>query len=831
MQPFSLFIHLCEWTVKIPHTHYPTLSTTYHTKFLLMILRTSFCLALLCFITSVKAQHTLRGTVTNSQEKGIYFATVALFQTSDSTLISGASTDENGAFELTKIPSGSFYLKAQMLGYSPTFMEDLAFPEYDGKTLTITLNEEEAVLDAVEISAKVPLLEQKADRLVVNVADNLTSLNGNLLNVLKKVPGLLVIGEKVQMAGQQNVTIMINGKSTQYMDMNSLLKDMPGDNIQRVEVIHQPGAEFDAEGTGAIINIVLKKNSLFGTNGSIRGGIAKGEDWKYTTTLSLSHYQGSVNVYGSLSYRDYPYYDELHLTRRVGDDIYDQVSINPYANKSYRGNVGLDWDITKRHRAGMTASYVDWSSDNVIVNNTDILFGNAPENNLRLITQNAKEEGWQMWTFNPYYRFDIDTTGHKIEFDVNWAGITNEGGNTLSSEELNLGANFLGQRYNQPGETSIFTTKLDYTYPISDQLKLQVGAKYSEAELDNDLQAFQEVESNIWIDNPLQSNHFIFDETITAAYGKLTFNKNKWSGTVGLRYEDSNSKGYSVTLDSTLERNISQLFPSASLSREITQELGATVAYSYRIDRPNYSTLNPFVFYLDPFTFERGNPSLAPAFTHSMKFNLTYEKQPFFNVEYKRTNNAMVQVTEQNDATGEASLTTVNLESYNNFSTSLFFPLSFVKGMEGYGGIIANYQKFNSPYLDQQFDQSNWDYTAFLQAEISLPAKMKSTITGWYNSGPMEGIIKGEWMYGVDVGLSKKFWNEKANISFGVDNLFARFMYGSIRYANMDIDMFSRWDGPVYNLQLSFKFGNQHFKSKEQRRGSAAEELSRTQKN
>ena len=786
---------------------------------------------MLCITQSLFAQSRLSGTIQNPQKEGIYFATVALYLVSDSTVISGTSTDEKGQFELKNIPAGDYFLEARMLGYAPAYEDDLSFPIDNGKSLVLTLREVAAMLDAVEISAKVPLLEQKADRMVVNVADNLTSLNGNLLDVMKKVPGILVIGDNLSMAGQQNPTIMINGKTTRYMDMNSLLKDMPADNIQRVEVIHQPGAEFDAEGTGPIINIVLKKNSLFGTNGSINSGIAKGEDWKYTTTLSLSHYEGNLNVYGSLGFRDYPYYDEMHIKRRVGDDIYDQVSINPYANRSYRGNLGVDWDLTDKHRIGFSGSYVDWASDNNIVNTTDIDFADLLANDLRLITNNAKEEGWKMTTINPYYRLDIDTAGQRLDFDMNWVSIINEGGNTLTSEELNHGVNFPGQRYDQPGETSIFSTKLDYTYPFSQHLKLQMGAKYSEAKLDNDLRAFQENEARNWVDNPLQSNHFIFDEIIKAAYGKINFNKNKWSGTVGLRFEDSRSTGYSVTLDSTLERNISRLFPSASLSREITKELGASLAYSYRIDRPNYSTLNPFVFYLDPFTFERGNPSLSPAFTHSMKFNLTYEKQPFFNVEYKITKDAMVQVTEQNDERGDASLTMVNLESFKNFNTSLFFPLSFVKGLEGYGGFIANYVQYDSPYLNQNFLRSKWDYTAFLQAEVSLPAKLKGTVTGWYNSGPQDGIINADWMYGVDVGVSKKFFSDKAKVSFGIENIFNRFLTADIRYANMDVDLFNRWDGPVYNLQVSFKFGNQHFKSKEQRKGSAAEELNRTQKN
>ena len=790
------------------------------------------CIVALLFATQItSAQSEISGTITNSQKEGVYFATIALFLQSDSILVKGTATDEKGHFLLDNIKDGAYYLETSRLGFATNTIKDLNFPANNGKQITLTLSEDATVLSTVEVTAKVPLLEQRADRLIVNVAENVTSLNGSLLDVMKKVPGMLVIGDKLKMAGQPNVTILLNGKSTKYMDVQSLLKDMPGDNIQRVEVIHQPGAEFDAEGTGPMINIILKKNSLFGTNGSVNVGLAKGEDIKYRTGLSLSHYQGNLNISGRIGWKDYPYYDEMRLTRLVGEDIYDQVSIDPYANQSFNANLGLDWDMTKRQRIGFSSRYFDWSSDNVITNTTDIDFADAEAKDLRLITKNTKEETWKMRTFNPYYRFEIDTAGQKIDFDINFVTITNGGGNILSSEELNYGVRFPGQQYLQPGTTDIITTQLDYIYPFSKALKIKIGAKYSDANLDNDLQAAIGNEQGDWINDPFQSNHFLFDETIKATYLKIGFNKNKWSGTAGLRYEDSQSKGYSITLDSTLTRDIAKLFPSASLNRSLTDVLGATFAYSYRIDRPNYASLNPFVYYLDPFTSERGNPALAPAFTHSMKFNLTYEKQPFFNIEYKITNDAMVEVTEQDDATGETFLTNVNLESFKNLNISLFFPLEFIPGIEGYGGFIANYGKYDSKYLNQDFFRSKWDYTAFLQAEFTLPGKINGEVSGWYNSGGQEGIVNASWLYGIDVGLSKKFLNDKAKVSIGIENLFARYLEAEIRYANMYLDLYNRWDGPVMNMQLTYKFGNRHLKSKSGRRSSAAAELNRAQKN
>ncbi|MEM8909232.1 MAG: carboxypeptidase regulatory-like domain-containing protein, partial [Bacteroidota bacterium] len=377
----------------------------------------SILVFLLCAFQSLFAQNEISGVVLDDQSQPAFFVTVALYEADEEhSLVKGVSTDANGRFVLKGIEDGAYSLEVSLIGSKP-YQLDLNFPADHGKAFDVQLELDVAILQTVEVVGKVPLLVQKSDRLVVNIENNIIGLNSNMMDVMKKIPGMLVINDRLRMAGQSNITVLINGKTTRYVDVQSLLRDMPGSNVKSVEVIHQPGAEFDAEGTGAVINIILKKNSLFGTNGSINLGVAKGNDWKYTSNLSVSHYQGNLNINGSVGYKDYPYFEELRLTRTIGEDVYDQISLDPYANQSFRGNLGLDWDITPKHRVGFSSRFVDWSSDNKIINTTNIDFADAQEKDLKLITTNTKEESWDMYTFNPYYRFDIDTTGHRIDFD------------------------------------------------------------------------------------------------------------------------------------------------------------------------------------------------------------------------------------------------------------------------------------------------------------------------------------------------------------------------------------------------------------------------------
>ncbi len=779
----------------------------------------SFFLFLFTF-NFTTAQNSLSGTVLDNKNKTVYFATVALYNASDSTIARTASTDEKGMFIIDKIKDGDYYLEVNMLGYATTSKSGLSFPTDNKKNIELTLEEDAQVLSEVEVVAKVPLLEQKSDRLVVNVENNITSLNSSLMDVMKKVPGMIVVNDRLSLAGSSDMTILINGKTTKYMDVQSLLRDMPGDKIKKVEIIHQPGAEFEASGSGPIINIILKKNSLYGTNGSVYIGGAKGRYWMGNTGVNLSHYQGNVNINGGIGYNRNAYFEDIEITRRVGDDIYTQDNSSPSRPATFRTNLALDWNITDRHRVGFTSRYLNNKTDNFGTNVTDINFAADSINDLRLVTDNDAERSWNLVAFNPYYSFEIDTSGQKIDFDVYFAQFNRDGMSILTTEETNFGENFPNQRNEQPGKTKIMTSKLDYQLPFSNHLKLQLGGQYSYANLDNDQKSFFEKDGD-WVDNLDQSNHFIVTENIYAAYSKLNFSKDKWSGTLGLRYENSQTEGKSVTLDSTLTRSISQLFPSASLRRSITKELGATLAYSYRIGRPRYSSLNPFEYFYDPYTSDKGNPDLQPALTHSMKFNLTYENQPFFNIEYKNNSNAMVEVTEQNDETGTANKTIVNLETHNVFSTMLGFPLDFIPFISGYGAIIATHVDYDSKYLQEQFDRSKWNYTGYMQVNFKLPADINGEVTGWIDSGAQEGIMNAEYLYGVNAGFSKKFLNDKAKLSIGVNDLFNRFWHAKIDYANMDVDLIAKWDAPVVNMRFSYKFGNQHMKTKRHKSSGA----------
>lgn len=781
------------------------------------------------FSITIHAQ-SLTGKVLDEKGQPIFYATVALYGQIDSLLVTAESTDNDGIFKI-KAKSKKYYAIATMLGYADKTIPNIDLSNGD-QNIEFSMTTDANLLSTIEIVDKAPLLEQKADKLIVNVEGNITNSSGSLLDVMKKVPGMLVINDRLSMVGAGSPTIMLNGKTTQYMDIQSLLRDMPGDNIQKVEIIHQPGAEYDAAGSGPVINIILKKNSLFGTNGSVTVGVGKGELWEYNTGLNLSHYAGNFNVSGGIGYTRNAWVEELALVRRltgISDDIngeYIQVGTDKVQPKSYRANLRLDWDVTPKHRIGLETKFYDNSSIWTGENTTEVDLYQVDQQDYNLLTLNAQNRAWNYASLNPYYIFEIDTAGQKLELDVSMSRYNVSDNSTLTPTS-DLLTDLQVQRFERPGDTRIFASTIDYTLPLSKIFEIKTGLKYSLASLDNNFKSLIKDDSGEFVSNPFQSNHFLFDETIYAAYGKLNWSYNDWSGTAGLRYEDSESIGESLTLNQTNTRDISKFFPSFSVSRKIAGGLASAIAYSRRIDRPRYSTLNPFIYYLDQYTSSRGNPNLRPELTHSAKFTLTFDGQPFFNVEYKESSDAIVEVTEQEMNSPEAYKTDVNFDKRTNFSTSLFFPLDMIPGITGgYGGVIISKNGFDSQYIGNAFARSVWNTTAFVQLEFNLPLDINAELGGWYTSGNQEGIFKSEYLYGSSFGMSKKFLDGKAKLSFGVEDFVNRFWHANVDY-QQDMDIVSSWQAPVFNMKFRYKFGNQHLKSKKKTAGSASEELRR----
>ncbi|WP_116106564.1 TonB-dependent receptor [Lewinella sp. IMCC34191] len=768
------------------------------------------------------------GTIAGSLEANkepVEFANVLLLSAADSAVVKMELADEAGAFRFRDITAGEYFIRTSGIGLPQT--DQAVFTLAVGQELTLprySLISNTTDLATIEVTARKPFLEQKAGRLVVNVDQAITGQGGSVVDLLKKVPGVVVAGERISMAGKSGLTILIDGRPTKYLDINSLLRDMPADNIKSIEVISQPGAAYDAEGNGGVINIVLKKNSLLGTNGQVYVGGGYGERAKYRAGAELSHQSGPINLTGGISYNHREWVEGLDLIRRFDDRTYVQDNNSYGTPNSYSLRLGADYDLNDRHRLGVNGQYSLGESPSFGENSTRIIEPESSDLMTEFVTFRDRQRDWNNLNLDAYYRLKLDTSGQELTIDGSLNTFERDTRITLRT----VGSDAYPDRLNlEPSQASILSGRLDYRNPLNDELVFTAGAKVSRAELDNELLAQVATNGAMERDDNL-SNRYLYDEDIRAVYSELVWEKGDWSAKAGLRYEHTRMDGYNVTIDSLNIREFGQLFPSMSVSAPLAGPLGVSLAYSYRIERPSYYDLNPFISYLDPLTYEKGNPFLQPELIHSGQLSVTYEKQPFLNLSYDHTNDILADVTQQDQETEVAFQTTVNLDRFVRYGGSLFFPLDWVaKPVSGYGGAMLYYNDYSSDFLGGNLNQDQWSLTGFLQLDVKLPRDWKLQVSGWYQGTGLDGIIRFQPMYGLDAGLQKDFLDDRLNLILSGDGIVQQFFRGQIRYQEQDMDVLSSWEAPVFSAKVTYKFGNRFLKKRDSRNSASQEERGR----
>ena len=442
-----------------------------------------------------------------------------------------------------------------------------------------------------------------------------------------------------------------------------------------------------------------------------------------------------------------------------------------------------------------------------------------------MFSENSFDRDRVNFNFNPYYEYKSETD--KLVIDFNYVDFTNDDTNTLSTAAGST-INEAGIRLSQKGTYNIKTYKADYTKTFSDNFTLSLGTRYADVNTDNDLLSFLENSSGVFDLQDSLSSQFLIDETIFALYSKINASAGEWSFSGGLRYEDSNTDGTSFFLKEDIpstanqKRPIQKLFPSASISRKLSDVLSANVSYSYRIQRPSYSSLNSFTTYLDFWSAGEGNPKLAPSYTNNYQFNLTYEGQPFFTVGYSKTDDVIFQLITQDSVTAQIRQQEVNVENNDNWNFRLFGPLSFIKGVEGYTGFIVT----NTDYQSSTYgiNLNRWNLYWFIQASYELPWDINFELSGNYGTGALEGQIDVDWLAEVEFSFGKKFMKDKLKVNLSFNKMLNRGFVGNIDYGNEVAQVESNGSRQNIQLRATYSFGSKFGKKKAKRSSDRSEE-------
>ncbi|WP_299062259.1 TonB-dependent receptor [uncultured Polaribacter sp.] len=764
------------------------------------------------------SQHRISGKITDNQNQPLPFTNIILYNLDTKETPKGTVSDMEGNYTFNKLKPGNYKMEISSLGFETKKIA--GFDLKENKTFNASLIEKSTSLNEVVIKSKRPVIKQTAEKLIVDLEKS-EMTNTNLQDVMRKIPGVLVTNNGISIAGNGGVRILINGKTTEYMDVETLLRDFPADNIAKIEVVEQPGAEYEASGSGAIVNIILKKNVKLGTHGSVNSWIGEDEGLEWGSGFSIASYKNKLNWQTSVNYSQPTWRDDLFLVRTVNSETYDQVTKEPYDPDNFAISGSLDYFLNEHHSIGIGGRFNSRNSTRTASSKTII----SDENNRNtLFSENYFDRQRTNYNINPYYEYKTDTD--KLVIDFNYVDFTNDNTNTLY-DTAGSTITFDDRKYIQDGTYNIKTYRLDYSKTISENLKISAGSRFADVKTDNDLQTFEENNGN-FEKNEEASSRFVIDETIFALYSKVNATLGKWSFSGGLRYEDSNTDGTSTFLkDGNLtsevqKRPIKKLFPSASVSRKITDVLGASVSYSYRIQRPSYGSLNSFATFLDPYSAGEGNPNLTPAYTNNYQFNLTYDGQPFFTVGYSKTDDVIFQLISQDNTTAQIRQQDVNVENNTNWNFRLFAPLNLTKGLEGYTGIIVTNTDFKSSTYGVNLNK--WNLIWFVQASYQLPWDVNFELSGNYGTGALEGQIEVDWLAELDFSFGKKFLDDKLKVNLGFNKMLNRGFVGNIDYGNGIADVESNGSRQNVQLRLVYSFGSKFGKKKAKRNTNNDEE-------
>ncbi|QEM07387.1 TonB-dependent receptor [Mucilaginibacter rubeus] len=770
------------------------------------------------------------GALVNEQGKPLDYATVSLLRASDSTVVKGALSNDAGVYVFDNIKAGNYIIKATVVGYQKAVSKSFTVPANTPHVTAPALNLHtgSTELKGVTITATKPLIERKIDRTVMNVENSVLAAGNTAMEILERAPGVTVDkDDNISLKGKQGVTVMINDKLTYLTaaQLATLLRSTDGNTIKSIEIITNPSAKYDAAGNSGIINIKLKKNTQSGTNGSITVGGAKSKYWRDNSSLNLNHKQGNLNVFTSLSRGDNKRGHDIGIDRIITDSLgnktyFNQKSSLPSINHYNNYRLGADYDLTPKHTIGFVVSGYSNSEKDLNDNRTIIgkQFG-VPDSSLH--TTSDIRQTYKNFALNLNDRLKLDTSGQELSIDLDYSKFKNNSNAMYNTDYFLPDGSIQHEpqmlRNQTPSTISIYTGKADYTKPLTKTIKLEAGVKFSSVKTDNDLQA-QIFSNGAYINDTTRTNRFIYTEKINAGYLNLNKQFKKFSVQLGLRAEQTRSTGNLIG-STPVKRSYLNLFPSVFINQTINDKNEVSFSYSRRIDRPGYDDLNPFVYYLDPYTYSQGNAFLNPQYTQNFELNYTYNKTINVSLGYSHTTDA---ITELILTEGKRSFEThQNLQTQTGYNININTPFTITKWWEGNVNATAFYLGFKSDTLaGQKFNDGQWAFQGRTTQTFKF-AGYRFEVTGDYQSSLTYGIYKIRPRYSVDMGVSKSFMEKKFNIKASCDDIFnIRRNDLSSQVVNNNFVIKQKNDTRVMRLTFTYNFGNSSIKMRQHRSGA-----------
>ena len=804
-------------------------------------------LAAMSFSIISIAQATRSGKVIGAIKDGgnmkiIDAATITLIRSGDSSLVNTAVTDKEGSFVFEKVRDGSYLVAANFIGhsllYSAAFLVDEEHNDINVGVLQLFPVSKN--LSEVVVATKKPLIERKADRTVVNVDAAISNAGTTALEVLEKSPGVTVDKDgNVSLKGKQGVMIMLDGKPSYLTgpELTNLLRSMPSANLDQIEIMTNPSAKYDAAGNAGIINIKTKKNKQVGFNGNINLAYGQGIYSKTNNSLNLNYRTGKFNLFALVSANYRKGFQHLDITRRYKNAdktlnaIFEQEADLNRINQNYNSKIGMDFYASKKTTFGvvLTGFTTPASEKNY---NTSFLKNRYDVVDSIVTASSTEKSDWKNGAVNLNFRRQIDSTGRELTADVDYITYkSNRDQNFVNTSYFGNWAkkftdNLVGEL---PSLINIYTAKVDYTHPLKSGLKVETGLKTSFVKTDNKA-GYYNVLDNVKLPDYEKTNQFVYKENINAAYLNLSKEIKKWSLQTGLRLENTNIEGNQFgnpqRSDSSFKQQYTSLFPTLFVSYNANEKNQFSFSYGRRINRPDYEDLNPFLFFLDKYTYGGGNPFLKPSYANTLEASHTYKQFLTTTVNYTNTKNLLAEVFEQKEYA--TVIRKGNFGETNTASISMSAQIPVKKWWMLIAYNEYNYSQYKGLLNGENINMAAGNYLININNQITLKKGWSAELSGFYRTPGIEGQIKISDMGQVNVGVQKQVLKNKGSVKLNIRDLFYTMpVNGSINFQRTEATFAQRNDSRVATISFVYRFGKPIKGAQKRKTGGAGTEQNR----
>ena len=793
-------------------------------------------------LNSAVSAQTISGIIKDQDGKPVDKTTVSLLKIKDSSVVKLSVTDNQGKFSIRTDTAGRYLVSTSHIAYAPVYSRPIEVSGSGDVSIgELSIIKKEGSLQGVTVTSQKPMIEVRADKMIVNVEGTMNAVGNDALELLRKSPGVTVDkDDNISLAGKNGVQVYIDGKPSPLSgaDLANYLKSMQSAQIESIEIISNPSAKYEAAGNAGIINIRLKKNKAFGTNGSVNLGYVQGHYAKYNGGVNLNHRNGKINLFGNYNYNNGDYLMKINLRKEQYDTLFAQSNRMVFQNNTHGFKAGIDYFMDKKNTLGLVVNgnlakndfntagpmyftYIPTGELVRILNATNHNDMKRDNMNTNLNFKHTEANGTDLNIDADYGFYKINSIQHQPNHYVEKDGVT-----PISHTISDIIA---------PTNIDLYSLKVDYEQNFKGG-KLGVGGKIGVVNTDNNFNRTDDLSAS---DDLIISNLFDYKENINALY--VNYNKQLKGLMIqfGVRAENTHSKGISSgfetqngntkNLDSTFKRDYTDFFPSASLSFNKNPMNQWTVSYSRRIDRPAYQDLNPFEFKLNEYTYMKGNTELKPQYTNSIGLTNIFKYKLTTVLNYSHVQDVFAQLPDTINKT-QGFLMKKNLATQDVVSLNISYPFQY-KWYSFFATANSSYSLYKADFGggDRKVNQKVFAFTYFMQNSFNLGKGWKGEISGLYISPSVwQGVIKSEAMGYIDAGFQKTLFKGKGTVRAVLSDIFKTMKWGgSTNFAGVNSRFNGHGEMQQVKLNFSYRFGSNTVKAARQRNTGIEDESKR----